>query len=139
MPTWSRPPQRCAAGAARARRVAEHASALAANPFESMLRAIAIEVGLSVRPQVGIWLGEDGVVHPDVVDIGRRLVLEADSWEFHTGNEAHARDCRRYTLLVVHGWTVLRFTWRQVMHDADFVRWCLVSLVGGTPREANAA
>jgi hypothetical protein len=37
-------------GAARARHVAAHASGLAANPFESMLRAIAIEVGLSVQP-----------------------------------------------------------------------------------------
>ena len=63
-------------GAARARRVAVHASPLAANPFESMLRAIAIEVGLSVVPQFGIWLGDDEVIHPDVVDTGRRLVLE---------------------------------------------------------------
>jgi very-short-patch-repair endonuclease len=126
-------------GAARARRVAKHASGLAANPFESMLRAIAIEVGLSVEPQVGISLGQDEVVHPDVVDSGRRVVIEADSWEFHTGREAYARDCRRYTLLVVHGWTVLRFTWRQVMHDADFVRWCLGALLEGTPHEANVA
>lgn len=126
-------------GAATARRVAAQASGLAANPFESMLRAIAIEVGLSVRPQVGIGIGPGEVVHPDVVDRGRRVVLEADSWEFHAGREAHARDCRRYTLLVVHGWTVLRFTWRQVMHEADFVRWCLDSLLEGTPPEANVA
>ena len=104
-----------------------------------MLRAIAIEVGLSVRPQVGIGLGPGEVVHPDVVDRGRRVVLEADSWEFHAGREAHARDCRRYTVLVVHGWTVLRFTWRQVMHEADFVRWCLDSWLEGTPPEANVA
>ena len=126
-------------GAARARTVADHASALVANPFESMLRAIALEAGLSVQPQVGISLGEGEVVHPDVVDSGRRVVLEADSWEFHAGREAHARDCRRYTLLVVHGWIVLRFTWRQVMHEADFVRRCLVALLEGTPHEANAA
>ena len=115
------------------------ASALAANLFESMLHAIAIEAGLSVQPQVAIWLGPDGEVHPDVVDRGRRLALEAYSWEFHAGKEAHARDCRRYTLLVVHGWTLLRFTWRQVMYDADFLRWCLVWLLEGTPHEANAA
>ncbi len=125
-------------GAARARRVAEYASPLAANPFESMLRAIALETSLSVQPQVGISSRSE-VVHPDVVDSRRRVVLEADSWEFHTGRDAHARDCRRYTLLVVHGWTVLRFTWRQVMHDADFVRRCLVALLEGTPHEANVA
>ena len=126
-------------GAARARRVAAQASPLAANPFESMLRAIAIETGLAVQPQVAISLGPDEVVHPDVVDCGRRLVLEADSWEFHSGRVAYARDCRRYTLLVVHGWTVLRFTWRQVMYDSDFVRWCLLSFLEGAPHEANAA
>jgi very-short-patch-repair endonuclease len=126
-------------GAGRARRVAGQASPLAANPFESMLRAIAIEAGLSVQPQVCICLGDDEVVHPDVVDTGRRLVLEADSWQFHTGKEAHARDCRRYTLLVIYGWTVPRFTWHQVMRDPDFVRWCLVSLAGGAPDEANVA
>ena len=104
-----------------------------------MLRAIAIEAGLSAEPQAAIRLGDDEVVHPDVVDTGRRLVLEADSWEFHTGKDAHARDCRRYTLLVVHGWTVLRFTWHQVMHDPHFVRWCLVSLARGTSGEANVA
>ena len=125
-------------GAAAARRVARHASGLAANPFESMLRAIAVEAGLSVRPQVGISVGRGEVVHPDVVDSRRRIVLEADSWEFHTGRDAHARDCLRYTLLVVHGWTVLRFTWRQVMHDPDYVRWCLSSLLGA-PGEANLA
>ena len=122
-------------GAAAARRVARHASGLAANPFESMLRAIAVEAGLSVRPQVGISVGRGEVVHPDVVDSRRRIVLEADSWQFHTGRDAHARDCLRYTLLVVHGWTVLRFTWRQVMHDPDYVRWCLSSLLGA-PGEA---
>ena len=47
-------------GAARARRVAAHASGLAANPFESMLRAIAIEVGMTVRPQVAIAVGPGG-------------------------------------------------------------------------------
>ena len=126
-------------GAAQARRVTAHASGLAANPFESMLRAIAIEAGLTVRPQMEISLGSGEVVHPDVVDRGRRVVLEADSWEFHAGKDAHARDCRRYTLLVVKGWTVLRFTWHQVMHEPDFVHLCLVSLLKGTPSEANVA
>ena len=42
-------------GAARCRRVARHADGLAANPFESVLRAIALDVpGLDVRPQVEI-------------------------------------------------------------------------------------
>lgn len=124
-------------GAAQARRVAAHASGLAANPFESVLRATALDCGLSVEPQVAIRLG-DFTVHPDVVDVRRRLALEADSWEHHTGRDAHARDCERYTLLVVEGWTVLRFTWRQVMHDPDFVRRCLLAMARRPPLQENA-
>jgi very-short-patch-repair endonuclease len=89
-----------------------------------MLRGHAIRAGLGVVPQHPVSL-PSMVVHPDLVDVGRRLALEADSWEFHTGREAHERDCWRYTSLVLAGWTVLRFTWRQVMHDPDWVRVCL--------------
>jgi very-short-patch-repair endonuclease len=125
-------------GAARARRVAEHASSLAANPFESVLRGIAIEAGLDVLPQSPITLGSV-TVHPDVVDRGRRLVIEAESWEWHSGKEAFQRDCWRYTMLVVSGWVVLRFTWWQVMHDPHFVRSCLTAWLGRHQRQENAA
>ena len=56
----------------------------AANPFESVLRAIALDVpGLHVEPQVRIP-GELGLdVRPDLVDVSAALVLEADSFEWH--------------------------------------------------------
>lgn len=125
-------------GARQACRVARHASALAANLFESVLRGIALDAGLDVRPQVEIDLG-DRTVRPDLVDLDRRLVIEADSWEFHAGKEAFQSDCRRYTDLVVAGWTVLRFTWWQVMDEPDWVRRCLQQIVEGRPGGANAA
>ncbi len=108
------------AGASRVRRVAEHASPRAANPFESVLRAITIEAGLVLRPQVEIAV-TGRVVSPDLVDPVARVVLEADSWEFHTGKEAHRRDCWRYNELVAEGWRVLRFTWWHVMEEPDYV------------------
>lgn len=117
-------------GAAQARKVADLASPLAANAFESALRALAIRAGLDVTPQTSIAVagvaGErDVVVHPDVVDVERRMVLEAESWEFHTSKTAFQRDCWRYTMLVLQGWTVLRFTWWQVTHEPDWVVACL--------------
>lgn len=112
------------AGAAAVRRVLQHADGRAANPFESVLRALAIEAGLAVEPQRPLDLGS-GVVHPDLTDVSRRLVLEADSWTFHATRSAHRRDCARYNLLVVHGWLVLRFTWEQVMLEPAYVRWVL--------------
>ena len=106
------------------RRVLLHADARAANPFESVLRALALDAGLDVVPQRELGLGT-GVVHPDLVDEERRMVLEADSFSFHTGRRAHRSDCARYNLLVLLGWRVLRFTWEQVMHEQTYVRWAL--------------
>ena len=108
-------------GAPRVRRVAALADGRAANPFESVLRALAIEVGLNVEPQVPLW--DKGVsARPDLVDESRNLVLEADSFEWHGGRAALQRDCRRYNAMVVAGWRVLRFAWEDVMHDQEYVR-----------------
>jgi very-short-patch-repair endonuclease len=121
------------AGAAAVRRVLRHADGRAANPFESVLRALAIQVGLEVEPQSALDLGS-GTVHPDLVCRRRRLVLEADSWTFHAGRRAHNRDCARYNLLVVNGWLVLRFTWEQVMLEQSYVLWVLRELVRSVGR-----
>lgn len=116
-------------GSRQVRRVAHEASALAANPFESVLRAIAIDVpGLTVRPQVVI-VDCDVTVRPDLVDERLRIVLEADSFEWHGGRSALAADARRYNMLVVNGWIVLRFSYEDVMFHADEVRRTLMAAV----------
>ncbi len=70
------------------------------------------------------------MLHPDLVDVRRRLVLEADSWTWHAGREAHDRDCWRYNALVLAGWTVLRFTWDQVMQHPERVLAALRAAAG---------
>lgn len=125
-------------GRRAALRVAGAADGRAANPFESVLRAIALEAGLIFEPQRVI--DEAGFrCRPDLVDAERRIVVEADSYEFHASREALARDCRRYTALVVRGWRVVRFTWREVMFEPDYVRSTLVALVHDPPRQAPRA
>ena len=115
---------------ARCLRVAEHADGRAANPFESVLRAIALDVeGLVVEPQV--WV--DGVGRPDLLDRERRLVLEADSFEFHGRRQALKRDCERYNAFVVGGHLVLRFSWEHVMFEPDYVHRVLTDAVRGRP------
>jgi very-short-patch-repair endonuclease len=57
------------------------------------------------------WIGR-----VDLADLRLRLVLEADSMEYHGERSAQDRDCARYTRLTTSGWLVLRFTWEQVMH-----------------------
>lgn len=108
-------------GRPQAQRVAELARAEAANPFESVLRAIAVEVpGLRVEPQALIT-STSPWSRPDLVDRALRIVIEADSFEWHGNRTALARDARRYNLLVADGWLVLRFAWEDVMFDAAYV------------------
>ncbi|WP_298890954.1 type IV toxin-antitoxin system AbiEi family antitoxin domain-containing protein [uncultured Serinicoccus sp.] len=116
------------AGTRQLRRVALLADGRAANPFESVLRAICLEEGLDVvcQHQVvahGLW------AQADLVDTSRRLVIEADSHEFHATRRGFRKDVRRYTEMVVFGWTVLRFSWEDVMLQPDFVRWAIRSWV----------
>lgn len=114
-------------GAGRGRWVAEHASYVAANPMESVLRAIAVEIpGFQFVPQLRVW--DHGLYATvDLGDAGLRVALEAEGYAFHSGRREFRRDCRRYDELVAWGWTVFRFTWEHIMLEPDFVRWCLVS------------
>jgi very-short-patch-repair endonuclease len=110
-------------------RVVEEARGEAANPFESCLRAVALGVpGLRVEPQVLIRTGTDWA-RPDLVDEDLGLVLEADSFQWHGGRAQLRRDARRYNRLVCAGWTVLRFSWEDVMFETDDVRAVLVAAV----------
>jgi hypothetical protein len=121
-------------GSAQARRIAAMADPRAANPFESALRGIASEVdGLAVVPQVSLRHGTRFLGRPDLVDERLGIVLEADSFEWHGGRQALARDARRYNVMVVHGWLVLRFSWEDVMFHPDDVRAILEAAV--TERE----
>ncbi|GAA1968190.1 hypothetical protein GCM10009817_05130 [Terrabacter lapilli] len=104
-------------------RVLRLASGNAANPFESVLRAIALDVpGLDPRPQVGIAVGAGERITPDLVDVSLGIVLEADSHEFHTRRSQLVTDCWRYDELVLGGWDVYRFTYEHVMHRQAWTR-----------------
>lgn len=127
---------RTAAGEAPARGreritcVAEHADGRAAGPFESVVRAIALAVpGLRVVPQVRIHSNGRFVAQVDLADERLRIVIEADSFEFHGDRQLFDRDCRRYDELVADGWLVLRFSWEQVMTRPEWVRQMLVAAV----------
>ena len=51
-----------------------------------------------------------------------RIVIEADSFEWHGDRAGSCSGRPALHLLVADGWTVLRFTWEDVMHDPDWVR-----------------
>jgi very-short-patch-repair endonuclease len=113
-------------GSRQVRDVAARASALAANPFESVSRSLCDEVpGLRVEPQVGVGHG----ARPDLVDRRLRIVVECDSFEWHGSRSALAADARRYNRMVVDGWIVLRLTYEDVMFRPDEVRQVLAEAV----------
>lgn len=102
-------------GRRRALRVAERADGRAQNPFESVLRALALDVpGLDLTPQVAVTVA-GRVIHPDLVDRRLRIIAEGDSHEFHTTRRQIDIDCERYTELALDGWIVLRFSHPQAM------------------------
>jgi len=108
-------------GSRRCRRVARQGTPDAANPFESALRAVLVQRGLhGFTAQARIRIST-GWAQVDLADARVRLVVEGDSYTYHGTRGAFARDCRRYDELVRAGWTVLRFTWEQVMFEADWV------------------
>ena len=102
------------------RRVVAYADGRAANPFESVLRALAIRAGAEVVPQYQVRAA--GLVeHPDVADPLRGFVIEADSWAFHASRCDRERDCVRYNALTATGWNVLRFSYEHVMSSPSYV------------------
>lgn len=104
-------------------RVAIHATSRAANPFESVLRAIAVDVpGLDLEPQLPVRINRRLTIHPDLGDASRRLAVEAEGFAWHGDAAALTRDCVRYNALALAGWTVIRFSWVLVMHQPAYIR-----------------
>ncbi|WP_219106339.1 hypothetical protein [Austwickia sp. TVS 96-490-7B] len=121
-------------GAGQVRRVAESASAAAANPFESGARALGLEVPLlDLRPQVWIEVGSLRA-RVDLADLRLGLVVECDGYEFHGGSAGFVRDRRRYTQLTAADWVVFSLVWADVFVTAEQTRRCLAGWVERQPR-----
>lgn len=113
-------------GSVQVRRVAQHASDKADNPLESVLRALTIEVGLELTPQLQVT--ESGMFA--VVDLGNEdllLIVEAEGYETHGTRKGLRRDCVRHTEFAVFGWTSLRYAYEDVMFEQEWVRWSLLA------------
>ncbi len=112
-------------GRARIRRVLDAADARAANPFESALRALCLDIdGLDVEPQARIE-DRDGrfIARVDLADRELRIVVEGDSFAFHSAEPGMLeKDCRRYSELAGEGWVVLRSGYHQLARQEAWIR-----------------
>lgn len=121
-------------GRSRAYRVVELATALAANPFESVVRAVLHDVpGARFRPQV--WVGNTG--RADLVDEVHRIVVECDSFEFHADAAALHRDMERYNAFVCEQHLVLRFGWTHAMFEQDYLRATVAAAISAQERSVR--
>lgn len=121
-------------GRGRAFTVIELADARAANPFESVLRATLLHVpGAAFEPQV--WIGDIG--RPDLVDRSHRVIVEADSFEFHSDTASLHRDMERYNAFVGAGHLVLRFGWHHAMFRQDYVRAAVSGVLAARGRSVH--
>ncbi len=73
------------------------------------------------RVNVEVRDGEGLIGIADVLFQGRLLILEVDGWAFHVTPARFQRDRERQNRLVGAGWTVLRFTWRDLTERPEYV------------------
>ncbi|MGH2840833.1 MAG: DUF559 domain-containing protein [Solirubrobacteraceae bacterium] len=111
-------------GARRLRRaLADHygGSTITKNEIEELFLQICRQAGLP-QPEVNVWLaipGEEWQV--DFLWRRERLVVETDGRKTHGTRQAFERDRRRDQRLMVEGWRVVRFTWRQITREPEAV------------------
>ena len=108
--------------APKIRRVTVAADGRAANPFESALRAVHLDIpGLRLVPQVEIC-GDGLNARVDLADELLRIVLEADSYAFHGDREQFEQTQRRQVELAGRDWIVLPYGFTATTQEARWVR-----------------
>ncbi len=92
----------------------ERPSAEAWSKAERRLLELIRGSGLPM-PECNVRLGDRGRV-PDLLWRDARVIVEYDSWEFHSGPSSFHNDRERHNDLTAQGYQVLHVTWR-VLHD----------------------
>jgi Protein of unknown function (DUF559) len=91
--------------------------ALTDRELEELFLALVRGAGLP-EPAVNAWItGHGWAYKADFLWRAERLVVETDSRAFHTSRRAFEHDRVRDQRLTLAGYTVVRFTWRQVTGD----------------------
>jgi hypothetical protein len=99
------------------------ADALSESPLETLLRLLLVRAGLAPEVLQLRLFTRDGECYArlDLAWPSRRLAVEADGAEHHDQPKALYGDRRRQNLVLLAGWTVLRFTWHDVLYRPAWV------------------
>ena len=113
---------------------------------EPWSRAERLAHRLYRRAGITGWVGNLKVTVPDwatySLDIAfqrQRLACEIDGRETHDNDDAFETDRERQNALIMAGWTVLRFTWKMLTADPDYVVWATraaLAVADGKPLRA---
>lgn len=98
-----------------ARRCADRATTQSDSGLETRMALRLIRLGVAIRQQVEL-LGR-----PVDLVIGEWLVVQIDGFAHHSTSAQRTKDVAFDAQLVLMGYTVLRFTYAQVMHDWETV------------------
>lgn len=107
----------------RFREVAKQCTGLADSGIETIPRIRLDRLGIEMRQQVTI----DG--HRVDGLVGRHLILQFDGHAPHQQAHRRSRDLRQDRRLTLSGYTVLRFSYQQVMQDWPSVEAAVVSAI----------
>jgi very-short-patch-repair endonuclease len=108
-------------GAGRLRAVLDERYGIvpAGSDFEVLVERLLVDHGLpkpvrqhEVRSAKGWFIARVDLAYPE-----RKIAIELDGRAFHSDAEAFERDRERQNQLVLRGWTVLRFTWKQLLDE----------------------
>ena len=93
-----------------------------ASELEAVFVSLVDQAGL-VQPERQVVLGDERgpAGRVDFVYRAERVVIEVDGRRWHSADLDREADARRQARLQAAGWTVLRFTWRQLTKEPDLV------------------
>ncbi len=101
--------------------------------LETVWFQLVRKAGLPLPTRQRLVVRPDGrLAFADYAWPARNVIVELEGYEWHSSRLAHRADVERNNDLAIAGWTVVRFTWRQVVHDPDYVVGVLFALLGTT-------
>lgn len=82
--------------------------------FETRLNRLLLTGGLPALRQFTVWNGGEFVARVDFCYPDAKLIVEADSYRWHSGKRAWQRDMERRNQLTELGWQIIHITWEDL-------------------------